>query len=401
MHNLGMLYRYELKKIAKRKVLWITSALILLAIVFTATAGLLGTYYIDGEPAESHYQMYKTDQAYRKALSGRVIDQELLQETVDGYRKIPDSEEHYTFTEEYQTYARPYSDIYHLIRSWTKNDVSSFQNLVVDEDTFYASRLERLEEQWKSIPLTDTEKEFWRSQEAKLTIPFTYRYHEGYEEALDSCMTIGVLMWFFAAICLSNSFSDEHVRRTDQLVLSSAKGKTKAYWAKLLAGITVSVIAATLMSLVLIGTCLAVFGAEGFTAPLQISYTFSYPLTIGQACLIAYGILILTSVLVAAFVMTLSEILRNGIATFGISSALIILGGMITIPSHYRVLAQIWDWSPMAYLSPWNIFDERTVTLFGHCFVSWQIVPVVYILCSIALVFAGKYFYQRYQVSGR
>jgi len=84
-----------------------------------------------------------------------------------------------------------------------------------------------------------------------------------------------------------------------------------------------------------------------------------------------------------------------------ISSGLIILGNVIMIPTQYRVIAQIWDWSPMAYLSIWNVFDPRTLILFGQCFPSWQVVPVIYLLLSIALAVGGKYLYQSYQISGR
>lgn len=402
MYNLGTLYQFELKKLAKRKILWIAALISLFAVVFIATVSLSGTYYVDGKPVETHYQIFQKDQVYRKALSGRDIDQELLQETVDAYMRIPTSVERYTLTDEYQTYARPYSDIFNLIRSWTGMELSDLRSWEVDEDDLYGSRMELLEKKWQDIPLTEREKEFWRDQENQLTIPFTYYYHEGYEIGLDSVSPISVLMLFFVAICLSNVFSDEHTRRTDQLMLSSAKGKTTAYWAKILAGITVSVIASTLMALITLCLCLIIFGAEGFETPLQIHFaTYSYPLTMGWACLIAYVLLIITSVLAGIFVMVLSELLHSGIATLAISSGLIILGGMITVPTQYRVLAQVWDWSPMVYLSAWNIFDPRTLTLFGHCFVSWQIVPVIYILCAMALALGGKYIYQRYQVSGR
>lgn len=185
-------------------------------------------------------------------------------------------------------------------------------------------------------------------------------------------------------------------------MLSSAKGKNTAYWAKILAGITLSVAGSTLMTLTTMGLCLIIFGAEGFQSSCQLFLcTYSYPLTMGQACLIAYGMLIIASVLAAAFVMVISELLRSGIAALSISTGLIILGNMITIPTQYRVIAQFWDWTPMAYLSTWNVFDARTLTLFGRCFVSWQVVPVIYILFSVILALGGKYIYQRYQVSGR
>ena len=136
--------------------------------------------------------------------------------------------------------------------------------------------------------------------------------------------------------------------------------------------------------------------------PFQACFsTYSYPITIGQACLIAYGILIAASILAAVFVMVISELFRSGIVALAISAGLIILGNVIMIPTQYRVIAQIWDWSPMAYLSIWNVFDPRTLTLFGRCIVSWQAVPVIYILLSILLAIAGKTIYRQYQVSGR
>lgn len=403
MHNnLGRLFQFELKKLAKRKLLWITALVSLLCIGFTVTSGLFGTYYVEGEPAETHYQIFKTDQVYRKALSGRDIDQKLIQETVDAYMQIPMGVERYTLTQEYETYARPYSDIFNLIRYWTGMELQDIRSWEVDQDTLYMARTELLEKEWQKIPLTESEKEFWRNKENQMPIPFSYHYHEGYEIALVSFLTIGVVMLFFVAICLSSVFSEEHTRRTDQLMLSSAKGKTTAYWAKILAGITISVVAATLMALTTVFLCLSIFGVEGFEAPMQIYFTtYSYPLTMGEACLIAYGVLIITSILAGVFVMVLSELLHSGVATLAISSGLIILGGMISMPVQYRILAQIWDWSPMAYLSTWNVFDPRTLTLFGQCFTSWQVVPVIYILLSAVLAVGGKYIYQRHQVSGR
>lgn len=402
MNNLGTLYQFELKKLAKRRLLWITALLCLLCIGITVTSSLFGTYYVDGEPVETHYEIFKKDQAYRKALSGRSINQTLIQEAADAYGCIPTDVERYTLTEEYQTYARPYSDIFNILRAWTGMELSNIHGWEVDEDALYTARTALLEKDWQSVPLTDREKNFWRNKENQVGIPLTYYYHEGYEIALDSFLTIGVLMLLFVAICLSNVFSEEHTRRTDQLMLSSAKGKTTAYWAKILAGITVSVTASTLMALVTMSLCLIIFGAEGFQTSIQLFfYTYSYPLTMGQACLIAYGILIITSILAGVFVMVLSELLHSGIATLAIATGLIILGGMVTIPKQYRVIAQIWDWSPMTYLSIGNIFNARTLPLFGHCLVSWQVVPVIYVLLSVGLAVGGKYLYQRYQISGR
>ena len=402
MCNFRTIYRYEIKKLTHRKLLWITAALCLAGIVITTFAGLMGTYYVDGEPIESNYESFQKDQTYRKELSGRRIDQTLLQETIEGYSHVPIDTLRYSLTEEYEIFARPYSEIFHLIRIWTGMDISSIQHWEADEAALYEARTQHMETNWQSIPLTEMEKEFWRNKESQIDTPLTYYYHEGYENILDSFLTVGVLMLLFVAICLSNLFADEHIRRTDQLVLSSIAGKELAYWAKILAGVTVSVIASTMMTLITIGLNLGYYGTEGFGMAFQSCFsTYSYPITIGQACLIAYGVLIVASILAAVFVMVISELFRSGIVSLAISAGLIILGNVITIPTQYRVIAQIWDWSPMTYLSTWNVFDPRTLTLFGQCFTSWQAVPVIYLLLSVGLAVCGKYIYQQYQVSGR
>lgn len=402
MDNLGTLYQYELKKIVKRKLLWITLFVCALGIVVTVISGLLGTYYVDGKAVDTHYHMYQVDRAYRENLSGRVIGQELLQEMADGYGRIPPEADRYTLTEEYQTYARPYSDIFNIVRSWTNLSASQAMEWDPDEEALYAARIQELEDNWQSLRLSDTEKAFWREKEKEIPFPLTYYYHEGYEISLNAFLTIGILMLLFVAICLSSVFTEEHTRRTDQLMLSSVNGKHTVYWAKILAGMTVSVSCTLLMAVLAVGLSLGIYGTAGFHTALQIFYdVYSYPLTIGQACLIAYGVLILTSVFAGVFVMVLSELLRSNIATLAVSTGLVIAGGMIVIPEEYRIVSQIWDSLPMTFLATWNVFNVRPVTLLGHCFVSWQFVPVCYLLCALLLALMGKRVYQRYQVSGR
>lgn len=402
MRDLCTIYRYELKKLTGRKIFRVMALLCLICMVLNAFSGLVGSRYVNGEPIESNYEAFRKDQTYRKAISGRYIDDALLKETVDGYARIPEDADPYTLTDEYETFARPYSDIYNLIRAWTKMDLRSVRNWEPDAAALYQARGERLESSWQSVLLTETEKEFWRGQESRIDKPLRYDYHEGYENILNGYLTVGVLMLLFTSICLSGLFADEHARRTDQLVLSSRKGRVSAYWAKIFAGITVAFAAALVMTLMTFGLNLGFYGAEGFGMPLQSSFTtYSFPITIGQACLIAYGVLIAASVLAAVFVMVISELFRSGIAVLSVSTGLIILGNVIMIPGQYRVIAQLWDWMPMTYLSLWNVFDARTLPLFGHCLVSWQVVPVIYILLSAALAVGGKTLYQRYQVSGR
>lgn len=107
MRNLGTLYRFELKKIFQKKLVWITFAVMLLAVVLSASGEVLGSYYVDGVKVDTHYHMMKTDRAYERALNKRAVDQKLLEEMQAGYAKIPEDADRYSITQEYQTYAAP------------------------------------------------------------------------------------------------------------------------------------------------------------------------------------------------------------------------------------------------------------------------------------------------------
>ena len=403
MNNLKTLYQYELKKIIKRKIFWITLALCIITIAVSIISQLFGAYYVDGELTDTHYHMYTVDRAYREKLSGREMDDELLREMVAAYRKIPVGTARYTLTEEYQTYARPYSDIYGIVRNWTGMSFESIVNWNASEEDLYALRRTDLEKDWQELRLTETEKIFWIEQESHIAKPVTYFYHDGYSTLVGIFQTVGIVMLLLIAVTLSSAFSDEHTRRTDQLILSSMKGKSLAYWAKLLAGGTVSAVCALILSLAAATFSLGIYGATGFHAALQLEVHFySYSLTLGQACLIMYGALIVTSLLASVFVMVLSELLHSNIAALAVSTGLILLGIIIgSIPDQYRIIAQIWDSLPMTFLAPWNVFSVRPITLLGHCFTSWQTIPIIYILCSILIAVAGKRVFQQYQVSGR
>ncbi len=403
MSTFKTLYAYELKKITGKKIFWNTLFSCLLIIVLVIAVHLSGKYYVDGEIIDTHYNMFLTDQAYERALSGRSVDQTLLEETMDAYRKIPDPAGRYTLTSEYQTYARPYSAIYQMINTFLDQDFLEDVLLwEADENSFYQARMTYLEDHWQDSFLTEREKDFWRRKESDIRTPFTYYYHEGYSMLLISFNIINILIPLFLAVCLSGVFANEHTRRTDQLILSGAKGKTTLYHAKIAAGATVSFLVTALMLVTAAVTALALYGTDGFRMQMQTDrYPFSYPMSIGEACLIMCGEALIIAVLVGIFVMILSELLQSGIASMAVTISFVLAVMTINIPPQFRFFSQLWDWLPFSFLDRWYVFDARTIPVFGHFLVSWQIVPVLYLLFAALIAAIGKKVYQRYQVSGR
>ncbi len=405
MSNFGALYRYECKKLFGRKIVWISFGICVAAVILSLVAPLLGDYCIDGKFVGTNSDMYRTDKGYAKALDGRVIDQGLMEETIGAYRKIPQALDghHYTYTEEYQQFARPYSEIFNFIRQMTGVQTSELMwSWEPSEGDFHERRQAYLASLWADAGLSEGEMDYWRRREARIRTPYVYQEHSGIDYMFSSYQTVGLMVLLVTAICLSGMFSDEHTRKTDQIILCSPLGKTRLYWAKMAAGVSFAAGGALILLIFTFLATMCLYGTGGFHAAFQIIYALSSePLTCGQALLIAYGCMMAAAVFISAFVMVLSELLRSNIATLAVSTGLLITAMIVNVPEQYRVLAQIWNWLPWCFLTPWNVFGEYTLPVFGGYLAAWQAVPLFYLAAGMIIVAVGKPVYQKFQVSGR
>lgn len=405
MCTFGTQYRYECKKIWDRKIVKFSLLACLLLTAVTGTVRLLGDYVVDGEVVGTVYEEIRRDQAYAKALNGRPIGQRLLEEMVTAYRKVPETPgKHYSSSQAYQTYARPYSEIFNFTVASAGNLLPSeiFQSWEPSEQDLYQRRQRWMVDVWKELKLTEGEMDFWQRQDDKIEKPIVYQEYEGYSQMFLSFQTIGFLALLFLSIALSGVFPEEHSRRTDQLILSSTMGKSTLYWAKLTAGITYAAGTVLVFFAVISALTFSLYGSDGFDAAFQLlRNSSSDPITCGQALFIAYGNLLTAALLVSVVVMVLSELLRSGMAALAISAGFMIASMVVSVPEHYRVLAQAWTWQPWCYSAPWYVFGKYTFSVFGLHFPPWQAVPVIYLFLSAAFAFGGKWIYGRYQVSGR
>ena len=155
MKNLKTIYRFELKKILSRKIVWLMIGAMLVLTGLTVCGQLLGGYYVDGKKLDSTYGVFLKSREAERALTGRVIDQQLLDETWVGYGKIPDTIDHYTGTEEYWEYAFPYSAIFNFARGAIQMNTSDAMEWEADEAELYSIRQAGLEDNWKRFYLTE------------------------------------------------------------------------------------------------------------------------------------------------------------------------------------------------------------------------------------------------------
>ena len=396
------LYFFELKKLWKRKLVKIACACLFAVAVFTIISPMLGSYSL-GAVTESNAEGVKKDAAYRAALDGRLINQELLEEVYEAYSKVPYENGKYSGTEEYQQYARPYSAVFNQIRGMTSWNTEKVIAGTPKEEELYQRWNDVMQKSWQSNYLSEGELSFWQSKKQEIEIPIRFEaISDGFYELLLWVGELGMINVFVVMLCLAGMFPEEHSQRTDQMLLCSKHGKRMLYSVKVAAGISFAAGISIGSSVLAIGIAYLLYGTQGFDAPFYLYITdYIYPITMGEAVLIAYAMALAACVITAVITMVLSELVHSSLATVSITTAVVVAGMFFNIPGKYRVAAQLWDCLPSRFAMVRMIFNTRMIPMPGGYLQAWQAVPMLYLLFGIVFVWIGRLAYDRYQVSGR
>ena len=73
--------------------------------------------------------------------------------------------------------------------------------------------------------LNEKEMDYWKRKDTQIKTPFTYAYSEGWSNMWEYAYPLNYMLLLMLAICLSNIFSIEYVRK--QMQLSCAVGTEK------------------------------------------------------------------------------------------------------------------------------------------------------------------------------
>lgn len=426
MRNLWTLYVYELKKICKRKIVWIAVTIMFLMIVFMATGDTFTTMHTVAIGEETftvsglEYQAYRKENAER--LNGQPIDDKLLEEVKAAYQRI-----HVTSYEE-ETYGHSsmssmtamesifedenpidreelvkkreqYKEIYQYVYA-VMGDYETIHT--INETILYDKRFDKIQNNWTSQKLTEGERAFWMEREAAIDKPLIYGYAAGWERILEEFLSLNVILILTISICLSNTFAEEHLRKTDQLILCSKYGKKLHYYAKIAAGVTFGMCCGALFLAFDILLALLVYGAGGFDAAVQVYAPIcSWKLTMGQAVFMMGAVYLVAAMFLSIFTMFLSEAINNSVAVMGLMTGGMMVSLLVGVPYRFRTLSQVYELLPTVLLRVWQLWDNRLVNVLGVYFTNFQIAPIIYMILSAVLIIWGNYLYKNYQVSGR
>ncbi len=326
MRNFGTLYGYELKKLLKRKTLWLAVIAVTVLIVYAAWQpkdNKRGADFLlktrDGEEISGFVSL--AQQAATPLESMRKVDGQVMDETFfQNLRDILHGSGEYIIRDRGAMLAYFYlvdNTWYAPFSQFTEGSLWEFDTAAMEQqlsmEGYYGDREETLESVWAKLP--EGQADFWRKKESQVQKPFVYRNAQGWRRFQEHTYFLYMLLPVLAAVCLCGVFSEERRLRTDMLILSSKRGRFPLYLAKALAGMT-----ALSASVLLVAAADAVvvtcqYGWDGFDAALQLWITFtSLPYTMGGATLRLYGLLLLYILIFGGFTMLISSAAQNTIA---------------------------------------------------------------------------------------
>ena len=191
------LLHFEIKKIITKKSTIVAFIILFVLQAIIAFSGNFGSNYVNHEFYETNAEWNKTMRENGIALSGRSIDEELLAEIQEAYKKVDWNNPGHRFTQVFKEEARKYDVVDDKIRTWGLKTV--LRSVQLTEETLYKARQEDIESTWEYYELSENEREYWEGKEAELELPLTYQYAIGWESmtGMMGCYTICLIFTFF------------------------------------------------------------------------------------------------------------------------------------------------------------------------------------------------------------
>ncbi len=326
-----------------------------------------------------------------KELDGRAVDGQLIEElkpamrVVNGYTIIEISAENEKYL--------PIMDVVTAVTG-RAGDLTKFQG-----SEFYELREQELNWRMEAQMLSETEKSFWRSEEAQVSKPFIYHYHSGPANLLRAFQTLGLFILLLSAVGLSGVYARESADKMNQLLLCSRYGKKELYLIKFAAGVTWILAAALLLAFAILIPVSLIFGLDGMKEMVQLVKPLCMlPYTLGQMLAVYLLNFLLAAVLFAAVTMLPSVFTQNQLAVTSVLLGYMLIDFFAELPERFGVLQRIWLLRPNAVLMNTGFSNYRLLNMAGKLFLNIQAAPIIYVLISITAFLLGKRTYRRLQV---
>ena len=266
---------------------------------------------------------------------------------------------------------------------------------LITADQFYKNRIKLQKENMEDQGLTAEEIQWWADKESEISKPLTYVPQLNAYTLIGYMTNICIMAILLAAICLSGVFAGEYRKNMDQLLFSCKYGRRETFVAKILAGISFSVVWVIILTALLIISVWLRTGLDGLNGVVQLEIPYSaYPFTFIQFIGIQIGIVIIASVMFSAMAMSISAIFKNGVAVMGIMVGMYLLNQFWEIPLKFRILSQTTKLIPSNLIVSWSLGDFRLIKCFGSYHTMFAVAPFLYLIIAAVFIFAGGVAYK-------
>lgn len=360
-----MVFKYEMKKAFSQRAYWIALAIMLMILLANElTPIFLGNF--------------KPKMETEKVLSGTVIDDEYLASVTEAE---PDSSDPLVF----------------FIKSSTgSNDITGYT-----ADELYGRRTDINTRLMRSDRISEGVISRWLELDSANKAPFTYRYCGAYVAYMEIAAFINFMILILCGIGLSGIFADERANNTDQLIFCTRIGKRKLFGIKTAVGTIFGFITAVILTAFELVLVTALYGTEGAETMVQLILPqCMMPMTMGKTACIMTVFFLLEALVLSAITMAISQITMNHVVTMAVM-VFVMFMAMLNIPSKLGLLYILWNSIPGATVGSWLFTDYHMIELFGHQFMNFAYIPVLWLAAGAALILIAGCSYSRYEVRAR
>lgn len=397
MRQIWYLTGLEYKKLWKKKLTWISTGGLFLLMLASAILSMCGQKYYEGIPIGSSREWDLKERAALKEKEG-VIDEAFLAEAEQSVKDFwaelnaregnePDAA---WYKENYEKRELPYNTLLGSISLFGRRSDTDFSQ-------YYELYEDYLRGYYEDDLFGEDMEDFVAM--SKRNQPFNYGWMRGYDIFIGNQSVWGAFTCLVIVICLAGMFAGETSAKMDALMLSARYGKNKILAAKLLTGISFSILfaaAANLISFLLTGL---VYGFEGADIAAQMCFPFiAWNVTMGETAVIMTGSVILAAVLTAALTMLLSARMKSSSPVLIVMFVFLFAPFFFGVSSELRVLKFLFDLLPTKLMYSYGSFNEWIFRM-GNTFVTeWQYAYPVYLFLTGILSWAAYQSYRRHQV---
>ena len=327
MKYFGTLFGYEMKKIWKRPLTWVTVLLFATVFVYITLQPFFtqggATFTITDAEGNEISRFLTGGEQYRmrvegaRALSGKPMDEAFFQTVRES---LPLDQTHFDRECYFFLIDASYSDFNTNFGDWLDNTA----------EYYYTARRNGVELSWQNLGLTEDETAYWQDMEARVEKPFVYQPVLG-PRMLMSMLGSGGLEVFLpllVGLCLCELYAQEHRTRASGLIFSSREGRFCLYLVKALAGAVSAVLAVLIVAGAGAAANLLSYGPWGYDGAIQISpwlWGSSLPITMGQGILILLALLLAYTLVCGAVTALVSVWTGSGVAAMAVPVGVMIL----------------------------------------------------------------------------